>query len=60
VAATFGCNSIGQNQVFYSLLSCKELGEMPGEGLGVGGDAGEGEGEPSHLHHLLYGHTLQI
>ncbi len=33
---------------------------MPGEGLGVGGDAGEGEGEPSHLHHLLYGHTLQI
>ncbi len=33
---------------------------MPGEGLGVGGDAGEGERESPHLHHLLNSDTLQV
>jgi hypothetical protein len=65
VAATF-CYYSGMQQCrskssfLFIYEEVKSWGEMPGEGLGVGGDTGEGEGEPPHLHHLLHSHTLQI
>jgi hypothetical protein len=53
-------NTFSHKSNFIIIISDKELWEMPGEGLGVGGDAGEGERESPHLHHLLNSDTLQV